>query len=304
MSILYIAAFVAGAGAIAKQALVVKKAYADKAKKQSDADNDVDCVPGTWEQEWSACSTTNCDGVRKIRRLGDTGGDYGDQCSKDEYTMPCNGPSCNTDCLLNPWSDWSKCAIEEGGADINLSCEGVDEGRKYRYRSIYSGNIPDAGGDCPVDYDMSRKQFLPCVRDNSCPFIRDYYGYLGNVVNTPGEQPSPSNAPDALGDFVVQNAQIKGWRLGKSALHTPNGSTGSAYELIGKFDGSVILNGSTVEGDSHAFNYVTQWGQPYRWTITKHPTNSNWLRFVGLGTIDPGLDPLTFTIEKSSGAFQ
>lgn len=295
MSFINIIGMALGSLGILKAGSNLKKAMDIKAKKIQDANVPIDCVPGVWDTESSECSTQNCDGVRTIRRIGDTGNGYGKLCAPNEFQIPCNGPDCTEQCLLNPWGDWSTCSTTEGGVDINLSCDGPVTGKRYRYRSIFLD-----GPDCPPEADMTRKQFAPCARSNNCPFINNFYGTIKVVPDSAFDD--NANSPSFLGDYSKTGVKIDSKGLDKSSLYTNTGTSGSDYELIGKFDGSLMLRGRTItEGNAvyaNAFNH-SGLGQPYGWTISKHPTNSKYLRFVGLGKIDPTLQPLGFSVELS-----
>eukprot|EP00746_Dinoflagellata_sp_MGD_P009914 gnl/MRDRNA2_/MRDRNA2_120319_c0_seq1.p1 gnl/MRDRNA2_/MRDRNA2_120319_c0~~gnl/MRDRNA2_/MRDRNA2_120319_c0_seq1.p1 ORF type:complete len:847 (-),score=173.18 gnl/MRDRNA2_/MRDRNA2_120319_c0_seq1:6-2546(-) len=75
----------------------------------------VNCVLGDWE-EWSACNVDCGTGFRERSRQVLVQDDHGGEpCSMEHISATCNTESCDHDCLLSEWMEWSGCSKACGG---------------------------------------------------------------------------------------------------------------------------------------------------------------------------------------------
>merc|ERR1719210_565652 len=108
----------------------------------------VDCVESEWSG-WSKC-TKECEGgvtvrTRSILTKAKNGGKACDTVQEEE---PCNTGSCDRDCTLDVWSDWTPCSMACGG------------GFTERARAVV---IPIRGqGKCPRSFSMERYENTLC----------------------------------------------------------------------------------------------------------------------------------------------
>lgn len=77
----------------------------------------VDCVMSAWSG-WSKC-TAECEGgVRSATRsLMTKPLNGGMSCNTNEVSEPCHTMSCDRDCKLADWTEWSPCSVACGGGD-------------------------------------------------------------------------------------------------------------------------------------------------------------------------------------------
>jgi hypothetical protein len=119
----------------------------------------VNCVESEWSG-WSKCSKECESGVQvRTRSILTKAKNGGKACDTVQEEQPCNTGSCDRDCSLDPWSDWTPCSMACGG------------GTTERFRSVL---IPIRGeGKCPKKKSNSRYEeedcnTHPCVGDEIC----------------------------------------------------------------------------------------------------------------------------------------
>jgi len=119
----------------------------------------VDCLMSSWSG-WSKC-TADCEGglqshTREILVKPKNGGE---QCNTVEESRPCNTGSCDRNCRLQRWTQWTPCSVACGG------------GFQEAFRHVL---IPTRGeGKCPRDksryrYRKRRCNVHSCNGDEIC----------------------------------------------------------------------------------------------------------------------------------------
>jgi hypothetical protein len=124
----------------------------------------VDCMMSEWSG-WSKC-TADCEGgVRShTRSLLVKPKNGGMACNTGEETEACNTMSCDRDCTLARWTDWTPCSVACGG------------GMQSRAKHVL---IPTRGfGKCPKEEGPKRFQeqecnTQDCVGDEVCIAVQD-----------------------------------------------------------------------------------------------------------------------------------
>jgi len=109
----------------------------------------VNCELKQWSG-WSRCSS-KCGGglsqrVRDVKIPMQYGGK---QCGTTSQAKQCNVDACEKDCVLHPWTRWTKCSKD---------CDG---GTRKRERFIKEPVL--GSGKCASKWSMSRLQYLPCA---------------------------------------------------------------------------------------------------------------------------------------------
>jgi hypothetical protein len=119
----------------------------------------VDCVESEWSG-WSKCSKDCESGVQvRTRSILTKAKNGGKACDTVQEEQPCNTGSCDRDCSLDTWTEWSPCSMACGG------------GNTERYRKVL---IPIRGeGKCPKKrsadrYEEKECNTHPCVGDEIC----------------------------------------------------------------------------------------------------------------------------------------
>jgi hypothetical protein len=119
----------------------------------------IDCVLSEWSG-FSKC-TKDCEGgvQGKTRSLLTKAKNGGESCDSTSESRSCNTGSCDRDCTLFPWTEWSPCTMACGG------------GSQERIRSV---NVPIRGeGKCPKTTHADRLEervcnSMDCVGDEIC----------------------------------------------------------------------------------------------------------------------------------------
>jgi len=108
----------------------------------------INCAMSEWSG-WSAC-TADCEGglqshTRNIMTKPKNGGT---QCNTVEESRPCNTMSCDRNCRLQRWTDYTPCSVACGG------------GFQEAFRHVL---IPTRGeGKCPKDHSAYRYKQREC----------------------------------------------------------------------------------------------------------------------------------------------
>jgi len=108
----------------------------------------VDCKVDEW-QEWSACSASCGTGVKeRIRSVLKHAAFGGTPCDSTNEDESCNTQSCDQDCILAEWCEWTACDKECGG------------GSQSRVRHI--ATEASGEGHCAGEESNARLQFQDC----------------------------------------------------------------------------------------------------------------------------------------------
>jgi hypothetical protein len=108
----------------------------------------VDCVMSEWSG-WSKC-TRECEGGVQLqtRSILTKPRHGGKACDTVQEERPCNTDSCDRDCLLDRWSQWSSCSV---------ACAGGVQRRERRVLEPIRGE-----GRCPKQTSRWRLRSRPC----------------------------------------------------------------------------------------------------------------------------------------------
>jgi hypothetical protein len=128
----------------------------------------VDCIMSAWSG-WSKCSAECNGGVRgRTRSIAIKPKNGGLSCNTVEDQEPCGTISCDRNCYLAKWTDWTPCS---------QACDAHGQpGFKERRRHVL---IPTRGyGKCPHDDSHDRYQHTtcneqPCRGDEDCMAKQD-----------------------------------------------------------------------------------------------------------------------------------
>jgi len=149
----------------------------------------VDCVMSAWSG-WSKC-TAECEGgvQSKTRSILVKTKHGGMACNTAEESQPCNTQSCDRDCSLAAWTDYSPCSVACGG--------GFQE--KFRHVAI-----PIRGdGKCPSQssrfrYHTRRCNKFDCNGDEICVAKQDL------IIAVDGSGSVRDKGWTVMKDFVVK----------------------------------------------------------------------------------------------------
>jgi uncharacterized protein YegL len=119
----------------------------------------VNCVMSEWGG-WGSCSA-ECEGgeQQRTRVIMTQPKNGGQECDTTLDARTCNTESCNRDCSLNPWTEWSPCSMACGG------------GLQERVRTVL---VPIRGlGKCPEPHHHDRWEeqecnSMECAGDEIC----------------------------------------------------------------------------------------------------------------------------------------
>jgi len=116
----------------------------------------VDCVEDVWSG-WSSCSA-ECDGGIRLRSRAilTHPSSEGKKCEGVTETESCAMQSCEPDCVLFDWTEWSSCS------------KACDSGHKKRFRAEQTP--AKGGGTCPDEMSSERYNEETC-NVQSCPLF-------------------------------------------------------------------------------------------------------------------------------------
>jgi hypothetical protein len=115
----------------------------------------INCEVAEWSA-WSSCTARCGGGVKQRARVIMVEPEHGGQpCGSTTDASSCNVQSCDRDCQLAEWSDWSSCSKMCGG------------GLLTRKRDVHLS--PTGNGKCPDAHARSRLEYLPCNEDACVP---------------------------------------------------------------------------------------------------------------------------------------
>merc|ERR1719487_1269975 len=109
----------------------------------------VDCKLHAWGG-WSKCSAKCGGGVtQRLRDVEMAMKHEGKPCGAVSQSKACNAAACEKDCVLSPWTKWTKCSKD---------CDG---GTKKRVRFIKEP--AEGSGRCNSQWSKKRLQYKPCA---------------------------------------------------------------------------------------------------------------------------------------------
>merc|ERR1719387_1122481 len=164
----------------------------------------VDCVLSEWSG-WSKC-TKDCEGgvQGKTRSVLTKAKNGGESCDSGSEMRSCNTGSCDRDCSLVPWTEWSPCSMACGGGD------------QSRIRSV---SIPIRGqGKCPKPNNADRLEerecnTQDCIGDEVCVAEMD----LILMIDGSGSLKEPGF--EVIRDFAANvTGRYKGMYYGKEMM--------------------------------------------------------------------------------------
>mmetsp|Transcript_46538 Transcript_46538/g.110678 ORF Transcript_46538/g.110678 Transcript_46538/m.110678 type:complete len:978 (-) Transcript_46538:30-2963(-) len=113
----------------------------------------VDCVLTEWST-WSQCTKECGGGVQtRTRATAQQPENGGMACNVAQETQPCNTGSCDADCILSEWSEWTQCS------------KACDSGFIERSKEVKVE--PQGGGSCFSEDDAQRYEKQSC-NEHAC----------------------------------------------------------------------------------------------------------------------------------------
>uniref|UniRef100_A0A0G4I792 VWFA domain-containing protein n=1 Tax=Chromera velia CCMP2878 TaxID=1169474 RepID=A0A0G4I792_9ALVE len=127
-----------------------------------------DCEMSPWG-DWGTCSRECGEGVKMRTRSVEKRekGEGGIPCGAEEELASCTQESCDADCALSSWSDWSSCSRACGGG-LSFSVRDVEKEEK-------------GSGQCPSDRSPDRLISRQCGQ-GLCPTTAECATALDLVV--------------------------------------------------------------------------------------------------------------------------
>merc|ERR1719203_832976 len=197
----------------------------------------VNCLMSAWGG-WSGCSA-ECEGgeQQRTRAILTKPKNGGQECDTTLDARSCNTESCDRDCTLNPWTEWSPCSMACGG------------GMQERVRPVL---VPiRALGKCPGEkhpdrYETQECNIKDCIGDEICIAKQDL------VIALDGSGSLKESGFEVLRDLTANLSQrYMGTYFGQEAMRVgvilfgqgtvaPDGTIGGAVqvsELTAEIDG-------------------------------------------------------------------
>jgi len=108
----------------------------------------VDCKLHAWS-EWGKCSADCNEGVQqRLREVIQAEKYKGKKCGETSETRSCNPDSCDKDCELSEWTEWSKCSKDCNGGTMK--------------RSKHITDAVQGQGKCPDRWNIKRLEYKSC----------------------------------------------------------------------------------------------------------------------------------------------
>lgn len=127
-----------------------------------------DCTLSEWSG-WSKCSAVCDGGVQERTRAALTEArNGGDACPQLVETQVCNQPSCDRDCHMDEWSEWSACSKMCGG------------GSQRRQREVIEPAT--GGGECSEGLETQTCNPGECSRPNATRPAYTCAGFVEDIV--------------------------------------------------------------------------------------------------------------------------
>jgi len=168
----------------------------------------VNCVLAEWSG-WSKCSAKCGGGMASRVRDVKTPMQYGGtQCGETGQSKQCNVDACEKDCVLHPWTKWTRCSKD---------CDG---GSKKRERMILEP--AEGSGKCDGKWSKGRLQYMPCAghrcmsRPNKVLKCNRSMDVVLVVDGTP-----KSGKKGFAAEIEAANMFVDGWK-GKGITAKPN----------------------------------------------------------------------------------
>jgi len=153
----------------------------------------VDCIMSEWS-DYSKC-TKDCEAgvqqrTRDIMTMAKNGGEW---CEPPTEQRACNTGSCDRDCSLTDWSQWTPCSMA-------CTPSGGESGFSKRQRDVV---VPTRGeGKCPVGDSADRLEnkdcnTQPCTGNEECYAVQDL------ILAIDGSGSLTADNFDILKEYVV-----------------------------------------------------------------------------------------------------
>jgi hypothetical protein len=204
----------------------------------------VDCVLSEWSG-WAKC-TKDCEGgvQGKTRSILTKAKNGGESCDSGSEMRSCNTGSCDRDCSLMPWTEWSPCSMACGG------------GHQERIRTV---TVPIRGqGKCPARKHPDRLEerecnTMDCVGDEVCIADMD----LLILIDSSGSL--KESGYEVVRDFAANlTARYKGMYYGKPMMQVgvilfgngrvmPDGTVAPAINVQGLTSDMAIVRERILE---------------------------------------------------------
>merc|ERR1719440_2002184 len=152
----------------------------------------VDCKLHAWS-EWGKCSADCNEGVQqRLREVIQAEKYKGRKCGETSETRSCNPDSCDKDCELSDWTEWSKCSKD---------CNGGTSKRSKFIKDPVQGQ-----GKCPTRWVQDIAAPMPCNNSIDVVLLLDGSGSLGKT-GWKAEIKMAEMFVDAFGKGVPQGQQ-------------------------------------------------------------------------------------------------